>query len=94
VCCKTKLREFLATGAYIVRRETPFALYKCLSAVLSAIVPKMVIRFASFETHKGWWLMTSVRGIFMGALSFPVSLFKASFSLFFYIAVLAAGTND
>ena len=38
----------------IVRRETPLALYKGLGAVLSGIVPKMAIRFASFETYKGW----------------------------------------
>lgn len=36
----------------IVRRETPLALYKGLGAVLSGIVPKMAIRFASFEAYK------------------------------------------
>lgn len=50
----TKPRGFLATGASIVQRETPLALYKGLGAVLSGIVPKMAIRFASFETYKGW----------------------------------------
>lgn len=50
----TKPRSFVATGASIVRRETPLALYKGLGAVLSGIVPKMAIRFASFETYKGW----------------------------------------
>ncbi|KAF9073549.1 putative succinate-fumarate transporter [Rhodocollybia butyracea] len=48
----TKARGFFATGAYIVRRETPLALYKGLGAVLSGIVPKMSIRFASFEAYK------------------------------------------
>ncbi|KAE9408728.1 mitochondrial carrier [Gymnopus androsaceus JB14] len=48
----TKPRGFFATGAYIVRRETPLALYKGLGAVLSGIVPKMSIRFASFEAYK------------------------------------------
>ena len=38
----------------IVRRETPLALYKGLGAVLSGIVPKMAIRFASFERYKAW----------------------------------------
>lgn len=50
----TKPRGFIATGAMIVQRETPLALYKGLGAVLSGIVPKMAVRFASFETYKGW----------------------------------------
>ncbi|PSR71714.1 hypothetical protein EW026_g6058 [Hermanssonia centrifuga] len=48
----TKARGFIATGAMIARRETPLALYKGLGAVLSGIVPKMAVRFASFETYK------------------------------------------
>ncbi|KAG8967532.1 hypothetical protein FRC03_009785 [Tulasnella sp. 419] len=48
----TKPRGFIATGVQIVQRETPLALYKGLGAVLSGIVPKMAIRFASFETYK------------------------------------------
>ena len=55
----------------IVRRETPLALYKGLGAVLSGIVPKMAIRFASFEKYKGWLAdketgVTSVGNIFIG----------------------------
>ena len=54
-----------------MRRETPLALYKGLGAVLSGIVPKMAIRFASFERYKGWLAdretgVTSVGGIFVG----------------------------
>jgi solute carrier family 25 citrate transporter 1 len=68
---KTKPRGFIATGVIIVRRETPLALYKGLGAVLSGIVPKMAIRFASFETYKGWLAdkstgKTSVGNIFLG----------------------------
>lgn len=48
----TKPRGFFATGAQIVRRETPLALYKGLGAVLGGIIPKMAIRFASFEAYK------------------------------------------
>lgn len=60
-----------ATAAYIVRRETPLALYKGLGAVLSGIVPKMSIRFASFEAYKKWLSdkstgKTSVGYIFLG----------------------------
>ena len=56
----------------IVRRETPLALYKGLGAVLSGIVPKMAVRFASFETYKGWLAdketgKTSLGNIFIGA---------------------------
>jgi solute carrier family 25 (mitochondrial citrate transporter), member 1 len=55
----------------IMRRETPLALYKGLGAVLSGIVPKMAIRFASFETYKGWLAnpetgKTAVGNIFLG----------------------------
>ena len=77
---QTKARGFLATGALIVKRETPLALYKGLGAVLSGIVPKMAIRFASFETYKGWLAdketgKTSVGSIFIGA---PHDRFEAS----------------
>jgi len=66
-----KPRGFIATGVSIVQRETPLALYKGLGAVLAGIVPKMAIRFASFETYKGWLAnketgKTSVGGIFFG----------------------------
>ncbi|TFK45045.1 mitochondrial carrier domain-containing protein [Crucibulum laeve] len=69
----TKPRGFIATGAYIVKRETPLALYKGLGAVLSGIVPKMAIRFASFETYKGWLAdketgKTGVGNIFIAGL--------------------------
>jgi solute carrier family 25 citrate transporter 1 len=50
------------------------ALYKGLGAVLSGIIPKMAIRFASFETYKGWLAdsetgKTSMGSIFIGANS-------------------------
>ena len=55
-----------------MQRETALALYKGLGAVLTGIVPKMAIRFASFETYKGWLAnketgVTSVGSIFLGA---------------------------
>ena len=67
-----------------MRRETPLALYKGLGAVLSGIVPKMAIRFASFETYQGWLAdketgKTSVGNIFLG-LSPALSL-RRSFLL-------------
>ncbi|EEY16408.1 succinate/fumarate mitochondrial transporter [Verticillium alfalfae VaMs.102] len=45
-------RGFVRTGVEIVKRETPLALYKGLGAVMTGIVPKMAIRFTSFETYK------------------------------------------
>ncbi|EJF57154.1 mitochondrial carrier [Dichomitus squalens] len=74
----TKPRGFIATGAMIVRRETPLALYKGLGAVLSGIVPKMAIRFASFEKYKAWLAdretgKTSVGNIFLAGLGAGVT---------------------
>ncbi|PKS10353.1 hypothetical protein jhhlp_002104 [Lomentospora prolificans] len=43
---------FINTGVSIVKKETPLALYKGLGAVLTGIVPKMAIRFTSFEAYK------------------------------------------
>lgn len=45
-------RGFLKTGSEIVKRETPLGLYKGLGAVLTGIVPKMAIRFTSYEWYK------------------------------------------
>lgn len=42
---------FFATGKQIVARETFLGLYKGLGAVATGIVPKMAIRFASFESE-------------------------------------------
>lgn len=47
-----KKRGFITTGADIIKRETPLALYKGLGAVVTGIVPKMAIRFTSFEAYK------------------------------------------
>jgi solute carrier family 25 citrate transporter 1 len=38
-----------ATAQQIIARETPMGLYKGIGAVVTGIVPKMAIRFASFE---------------------------------------------
>ena len=43
---------FIGTGVNIVKRETPLGLYKGLGAVLTGIVPKMAIRFTSYEWYK------------------------------------------
>lgn len=35
-----------------MKRESPLALYKGLGAVLTGIIPKMAIRFTSYEWYK------------------------------------------
>ena len=45
-------KGFFATGVGIVRNEGFFALYKGIGAVTAGIVPKMAIRFSSFEFYK------------------------------------------
>jgi len=47
-----KKRGFFTVGKDIVKKETPLGLYKGLGAVVTGIVPKMAIRFSSFEFYK------------------------------------------
>lgn len=44
----------IGTAKRIVQREGFFALYKGLTAVYTGIIPKMAIRFVSFEQYKDW----------------------------------------
>jgi solute carrier family 25 (mitochondrial citrate transporter), member 1 len=48
----TKKRGFVTTGRDIIKRESFLGLYKGLGAVLGGIVPKMAIRFTSYEWYK------------------------------------------
>lgn len=43
---------FIQTGVQIAKRETPLGLYKGLGAVVTGIIPKMSIRFSSYEFYK------------------------------------------
>lgn len=63
-----KKRGFIATGAEIVKRETPLGLYKGLGAVLTGIIPKMAIRFTSYEWYKQ--LLAKPDGSVTGASTF------------------------
>ncbi|KAK1828749.1 mitochondrial carrier domain-containing protein [Podospora conica] len=45
-------RGFIRTGAEIIKKETTLGLYKGLGAVMTGIIPKMAIRFTSFEWYK------------------------------------------
>lgn len=44
----------IGTARRIIEREGFMALYKGLSAVYTGIVPKMAIRFVSFEQYREW----------------------------------------
>jgi solute carrier family 25 citrate transporter 1 len=48
-----KRKGFFTVGKEIIQKETPLGLYKGLGAVITGIVPKMAIRFSSFEFYKG-----------------------------------------
>lgn len=49
---QAKPRGFVRTGVDIVKKETGLGLYKGLGAVLGGIIPKMAIRFTSYESYK------------------------------------------
>ncbi|CAG8742296.1 37921_t:CDS:2 [Gigaspora margarita] len=51
---KAKRPGFFEVAINIMRKEKPLALYKGLGAVVTGIVPKMAIRFSSFELYKSW----------------------------------------
>lgn len=80
---QAKKRGFLTTGAEIVRRETPLGLYKGLGAVLTGIVPKMAIRFTSFEAYKRL-LANKETGIVSGQSTFIGKVFPT----YYYIQTL------
>lgn len=60
-----------------MKRETPLGLYKGLGAVVTGIVPKMAIRFTSYEWYKQ--LLANKEGQVTGQATFfgkcqPLSL--------------------
>ena len=56
------------TGKQIIKRETPLGLYKGLGAVVTGIVPKMAIRFTSYEWYKQ--LLANKEGVVTGQATF------------------------
>ncbi|OLN87425.1 Succinate/fumarate mitochondrial transporter [Colletotrichum chlorophyti] len=66
-------RGFIRTGVEIVKKETPLGLYKGLGAVLTGIVPKMAIRFTSFEGYKQL-LSDKKTGVVSGQATFLAGL--------------------
>jgi solute carrier family 25 citrate transporter 1 len=77
---QAKKRGFITTGAEIVKRETPLGLYKGLGAVLTGIVPKMAIRFTSFEAYKKL-LANKETGIVSGQSTFLGKHFRTYFCI-------------
>ncbi|RAL59540.1 hypothetical protein DID88_006534 [Monilinia fructigena] len=66
-------RGFITTGAEIIKRESLLGLYKGLGAVITGIVPKMAIRFTSFEAYKKW-MADKETGIVSGSSTFLAGL--------------------
>lgn len=62
----------MKTGQEIVKRETALGLYKGLGAVLSGIIPKMAIRFTSYEQYKQ--MLASPDGNVTGSATFLAGL--------------------
>ncbi|KAJ3083112.1 hypothetical protein HDU99_000580 [Rhizoclosmatium hyalinum] len=65
--------NFVQVGMQIVQKEGFFSLYKGLGAVMAGIIPKMAIRFSSFEAYKEILAdsttgLTSSVGIFIAGL--------------------------
>lgn len=81
-----------------MQNESFFALYKGLGAVIGGIVPKMAIRFSSFEMYKAALAdengVVSRTGVFFGKLA-TCLLSNLILNVFFdYLAGLAAGTTE
>ena len=71
-----KRQTFINVGVQIVQKEGFLSLYKGLGAVVSGIVPKMAIRFSSFEYFKEQMAdkktgQVSAMGNFMGMYVVP-----------------------
>lgn len=62
----------MRTGVEIVKKETPLGLYKGLGAVLTGIIPKMAIRFTSYEWYKT--LLTNNQETISGPMTFLAGL--------------------
>ena len=62
-----------------MKKETPLALYKGLGAVVTGIVPKMAIRFTSYEWYKQLFASkdghVSGEATFFGGDSYLLSIF-------------------
>ncbi|GAX12832.1 solute carrier family 25 (mitochondrial citrate transporter), member 1 [Fistulifera solaris] len=65
----------IGTARRIVEREGFFALYKGLTAVWTGIIPKMAIRFVSFEQYREWMGPPAKQyGVSSGMVTFTAGL--------------------
>jgi solute carrier family 25 (mitochondrial citrate transporter), member 1 len=67
----------IGTAQRIIQREGFFALYKGLTAVYAGIIPKMAIRFVSFEQYREWglaWVSRSSMDISPTTVTFTAGL--------------------
>ena len=93
-----KPRGFVTTGVDIVKKETALGLYKGLGAVLGGIIPKMAIRFTSYEQYKQMLsdketgAVTS-KATFLGRLLISLYLYPAMLTVS-PTAGLAAGVTE
>lgn len=98
VASQTKPRGFLTTGKEIVKRETPLGLYKGLGAVITGIVPKMAIRFTSYEWYKQLLAnkegQVSGQGTFFGETDYPILSSQTYVVDCTPLAGLAAGVTE
>ena len=62
----------IGTARRIVQREGFTALYKGLTAVWTGIVPKMAIRFVSFEQYRDW--LQTATGVKSSSVTFTAGL--------------------
>lgn len=74
---KPKRQNFVSVGVGIVQKEGLLSLYKGLGAVVTGIVPKMAIRFSSFEYFKGK-LTDSKTGVASSPAIFTAGLFAGA----------------
>ena len=82
-----------------MKRETPLALYKGLGAVVTGIVPKMAIRFTSYEWYKQALASRdghiSGQATFFGKASCMSGAFKSqAYNPSYLLAGLAAGVTE
>jgi solute carrier family 25 citrate transporter 1 len=64
----------IGTAKRIVQREGFLALYKGLTAVYTGIIPKMAIRFVSFEQYRQWLAIYANDGTITTGITFTAGL--------------------
>lgn len=71
----TNIHGPIGTARRIVQQDGFFALYRGLSAVYTGIIPKMAIRFLTFEQYKEWLSVYTSLGRSTTSTTFTAGLF-------------------